>query len=220
MTDQSKRDTVSQSAPPGVTEPMRRRAFPVSRHPDDSADAERLLRIYLGDHFAGSTGGLNLARRAASNHRGGAHGLPLSAIAEEIAEDRRTLRRIMDDLDVTPPPAKVTLAWVMERAARLKPNGRLLGRSPLSSVIELESLRMGVEGKSSCWRTLRALADNDHRLSARALDELVDRAEDQARRLEEIRVGVVTDTFNPSDRDAGTQWQSSAEQDRAEGRRS
>ncbi|WP_345679663.1 hypothetical protein [Yinghuangia aomiensis] len=29
--------------------------------------------------------------------------------------------------------------------------------------------------------------------SARGLDELVDRAEDQARRLEEIRVGVVSD---------------------------
>jgi hypothetical protein len=41
-----------------------------------------------------------------------------------------------------------------EKAARLKLNGHLLARSPLSSLEELEMLRLGVEGKAAGWRTL------------------------------------------------------------------
>jgi len=83
---------------------------------------------------------------------------------------------------------KTTAAWLGERAGRLKPNGRLRTRSPLSSLEELELLRLGVEGKAAGWRTLRELAAADPRLSAAWLDELLDRARTQADQLEEFRV--------------------------------
>jgi hypothetical protein len=67
-------------------------------------------------------------------------------------------------------------------------NGRLLGRSPLSNLEELEMLRLGVEGKAAGWRTLRALADTDSRLHRDTLDELMARAREQAGLLEELRV--------------------------------
>jgi hypothetical protein len=41
-----------------------------------------------------------------------------------------------------------------EKAARLKLNGHLLARSSLSSLEEVEMLRLGVEGKAAGWRTL------------------------------------------------------------------
>ena len=53
---------------------------------------------------------------------------------------------------------KVGAAWIGEKAGRLKFNGRLLARSPLSDLEELEMLRLGVEGKAAGWRTLRTLA--------------------------------------------------------------
>lgn len=187
----------SQTAPPGVTRVMRYRGLPVNRHADDSAEAERLLGIYLGDHFAGSTGGLALARRIADVHKDEAYGPPLSAFAQEVAEDREALRRMMTDLGFSVPQAKSTLAWVAERAGRLKPNGRLVGRSPLSAVVELEAMRAGVETKAACWRTLRAIAEHDDRLSDAELRGLVDRAEDQAERLEEMRLGMLAPTFRP-----------------------
>jgi hypothetical protein len=62
-----------------------------------------------------------------------------------------------------------------EGAARLKLNGYLLTRSPLSSLEELEMLRLGVEGKATGWRTLRMLADRDKRLDPGRLDELISR---------------------------------------------
>jgi hypothetical protein len=43
---------------------------------------------------------------------------------------------------------------IAERVGRLKSNGRIVRRSPLSSLLELEMLRLAVEGKAACWRTL------------------------------------------------------------------
>ena len=83
---------------------------------------------------------------------------------------------------------KVYAAWIGEKAARLKLNGYLLARSPLSGLEELEMLRLGVEGKAAGWRTLRVLAETDKRLDPRRLDELISRARRQADLLEELRV--------------------------------
>ena len=83
---------------------------------------------------------------------------------------------------------KVCAAWIGEKAARLKLNGHLLARSPLSSLEELEMLRLGVEGKAAGWRTLRVLAGTDKRLDPGRLDELIARARRQAELLEELRV--------------------------------
>lgn len=166
-------------------------------------DAQRLLRIYLGDHFAGATAGRSLARRIARNHKDSPYGRELSGFADAVTQDRKTLRRILDDLGFSPPPAKYALAWVGEQAGRLKPNGRLIGRSPLSDAMELEIMRMGVEGKASCWRSLRALADYDARLSASELDRLVERAEQQAQRLEQLRIAFAAAAFRATDEGAG-----------------
>jgi hypothetical protein len=159
-----------------------------------------LLRIYLNDHFAGATGGAELLRRAARSHRDGSMGAELAALAVEVAQDRTALRRIMADLDVPVQSAKTALGWLAEKAGRIKPNGRVLSRSPLSDVLELEMMRLGVEGKTSCWRTLRALAATDGRLDAARLDELLRRAKRQAERLEELRTATAERTFRTTDR--------------------
>src|ERR1700685_4093213 len=83
---------------------------------------------------------------------------------------------------------KVGVAWAAEKAGRLKLNGRLRSRSPLSNLEELEMLRLGVEGKAAGWRTLRVLAGFDPRLDAVRLEGLMSRARDQADLLEELRV--------------------------------
>jgi hypothetical protein len=81
-------------------------------------------------------------------------------------------------------------AWAGEKAGYLKLNGHLLTRSPLSALEETEFLRLGVEGKAAGWRTLRVLAENDSRLDAVRLDELLARADRQSQQLEELRVSV------------------------------
>ena len=146
-----------------------------------------LLGIYLNDHLAGATGGVELARRAARAHRGPA-AASLKQLAAEIAQDRVVLLEFMAALGVPVRGYKIYAAWMGEKAARLKLNGRLLARSPLSSLEELEALRLGVEGKAAGWRTLRVLAGTDERLAPARLDELITSARRQADLLEELRV--------------------------------
>jgi len=144
------------------------------------------LAIYLNDHLAGSTAGVELARRAASNNAGNEYGRVLSDLAREIEEDRATLEALMDRLDVGRDRVKTAAAWVAERAGRLKPNGHLLTYSPLSRLEEIEFLLLGVSGKLSMWRAL------DHaiheRLGGIELSQLEARAESQRERLEALRL--------------------------------
>jgi hypothetical protein len=146
-----------------------------------------LLGIYLNDHLAGATGGAELARRVAVSH-GGEQAGELRRFAAEVAQDRAALLELMAALGIPVRGYKVWAAWAGEKAVRLKLNGRLLSRSPLSSLEELEMMRLAVEGKAAGWRTLRTLAETDTRLDAGRLDELISRARRQADLLEELRV--------------------------------
>src|SRR5215210_7327065 len=93
----------------------------------------------------------------------------------------------MDRLGVSRDPIKAGLAWGMEKAGRLKPNGKVRGYSPLGRMLELEALITGVSGKLSLWRALKAIAPSDPRLDAAALAALERRAEAQLGRLHELR---------------------------------
>ncbi len=148
----------------------------------------KYLPIYLNDHYAGSTLGVELAKRAAKNNDGNAEfGRPLARLASEIDEDRESLKRIMDRLDVSEDRIKASIFWLGEKVGRLKPNGELLQFSPLSRVVELEGLITGVSGKLSLWRTLLELAVRDDRLDEGELEVLAGRAEDQLLRLHALR---------------------------------
>lgn len=154
-----------------------------------------LLGIYLNDHLAGATAGVSLIDRTAAAHDGTPAGPPLAKLAREIAEDRESLMEMMSDLDVGVARYKLAGAWVAERAGRLKLNGRLLSRSPLSSLVELEGMKLGVEGKTAVWRSLRALADEDSRLDVSRLDGLIARAKAQSRTLEKLRVAAAAEAL-------------------------
>ncbi|HEX4258308.1 MAG TPA: hypothetical protein VH089_24690 [Streptosporangiaceae bacterium] len=147
-----------------------------------------LIGIYLNDHLAGATAGTELAHRVARHHDEVADRATLQRLAVEINADRRALLEIMALLGVPVRHYKTTAAWLGERAGRLKLNGRLLTRSPLSSLEELELMRLGVEGKAAGWRTLRQLADTEPQLNKAWLDELLARARSQADLLEDLRV--------------------------------
>ena len=60
---------------------------------------EKYLRIYLQDHLAGSTAGLELARRTRGSNKGNEYGEPLAPIADEIEPPTaKALEGIMEDL--------------------------------------------------------------------------------------------------------------------------
>ena len=156
----------------------------------------RLLAIYLNDHLAGATAGQALARRLARTHRGTSLREQLERIATEVAEDRAALLELMARVGAHTAGYKVILAAAGERLSMLKPNGAVRGRSPLSDLVELEGMRLGVEGKAAGWRTLRQLAEVDLRLDVQQLDKLIARADRQRDTLEELRVRAARDALH------------------------
>jgi hypothetical protein len=154
-----------------------------------------LMGVYLNDHLAGATGGTELAHRVAASQRRTPDAETLEQLAEDIAEDRAALIEIMGTLGIPLRRYKVYAGWAAEKVGRLKLNGQVRGRSPLSDLLELESLCMGVEGKGAMWRVLRILADIEQRLDSRRLDVLIERAEAQSRTLEELHRAAAPRAF-------------------------
>jgi len=153
---------------------------------------QSLLSIYLNDHLSAATAGVELARRTAKAHDG-ERGQELSRLADEIAEDRESLRGLMKRLDVEESSVKAAAGWLAEKAGRLKPNGHLVSRSPLSDVLEVEVLRAGTAARVAGLQAVRAL--NDSRVSREELEALLDRADDQAERLYKIHVQLAQENL-------------------------
>jgi hypothetical protein len=60
----------------------------------------------------------------------------------------------MDQLAIRRRRGKPALAWTGEKLGRLKLNGQLSGYSPLSRLVELEFLYVGIAGKLRLWGAL------------------------------------------------------------------
>lgn len=154
-----------------------------------------LLAIYLNDHLAAATAGRELARRAAGSNRNSGCGPFLQRLAEEIEEDRQALVSIMRGLGVEVDHLKVVGGWWAEKLGRFKLNGRLLGYSPLSKVVELEVLALGITGKLALWRALESLTSTVPELADFELSELIGRAERQLGELENHRLRAAEEAF-------------------------
>jgi hypothetical protein len=149
----------------------------------------KYLATYLNDHVLGATLGTELVRRAARENQGSELGEFLTGLAQEIDDDRGTLLALMRELGVRPDRLKVAAGWTGEKLGRLKPNAQLRGYSPLSPLVELEGLLIGIQGKLAMWRALAEVAQ-DVGLDRERLEALATRAEHQQADVERHRLDV------------------------------
>jgi hypothetical protein len=151
------------------------------------------LATYLHDHLAGSRIALDLLGALAEEHGGE----PLGAFAEElrveIDEDRQTL----EDLSALAGPGgtsiKDGLAWLAEKAARVKLR-RDAGHG-LGTLEALETVALGILGKRALWRALAHVAGADSRLQGPDYGQLIARAEAQFARVDERRLAVAREVL-------------------------
>ena len=156
-----------------------------------------LLPIYLNDHLAGSTAALELVRRLLRSNSRNDYGPDLARLASEIEQDRKSLLAVMGDLAVGADRVKLVLGWAAEKVGRLKLNGRWLSYSPLSRLMELEVLLLGVTGKLALWRALLQLTPDEPRLDRGELERLIERAAGQLQEVEALRERAVADALEP-----------------------
>jgi hypothetical protein len=148
----------------------------------------KYLNIYLNDHLVGSTVAVELVERAMGEYEGSELGEFLSGLKVEIEADRQALLEIMDAAGAKPDQLKQAAGWVVEKVGRLKLNGELLGRSPLTPLVELEGLKTGIAGKEALWHALQAAPGVP--TAGHDLDELIARAQSQAAAVEQHRVAA------------------------------
>lgn len=154
----------------------------------------RHLSIYLNDHLAGATVGVELVRRAyASNREEAELAGSLEPIRAEIETDRETLEQVMDRLGVRRSTLKPVGGWLAEKAGRLKPNGQLFGYSPLSRLVELEALCIGIAGKIQLWAALEEALGAEW--SGFDFSSLGERAARQRATLEELHRKAAASVF-------------------------
>jgi hypothetical protein len=154
-----------------------------------------LLGIYVNDHLMAATGGVELVSRMLGEHRDSRYASRLEELLGQLREERSALTGIMKALGIPVRQYKQVATWVAEKVSRLKLNGRLLSRSPLSSLIEFEFIANAVLGKRAGFETLRQIAEIDSRLDAPLLDRLIRQANDQHRWLIEARREIAADVF-------------------------
>src|SRR3954451_9961255 len=137
------------------------------------------LRTYLNDHLAGALTALQLLEHAKDEHAGTELGDFLEELHAEIALDQDALREIMPALGVEVDRPKLAVAWAAEKAARLKIHSPFAGNGELSTLLELETLAVGITGKLLGWRSLTQVMGETPRLQ-----ELIARAERQREAVE------------------------------------
>lgn len=159
--------------------------------------SERLLAIYLNDHLAGATAGVELARRLRASNRDDAEfGVALAQICGEVEADRETLKDTMKRLEIRRGCLKPAAAWAGEKLGRLKVNGQLRGYSPLSRLVELEMLAIGITGKARMWRALDGTLGED--LNGIDFGRLAERADRQRAKVEELHRIAAARAFAPA----------------------
>ena len=154
-----------------------------------------LLGIYCNDHLAAATGGIELVSRMLSRHRGNEHEAKLEELLDELREERAALRSSMAALDIPVRQYKQVASWVGEKLARLKLNGHVLSRSPLSDLVEFEFIATAVLAKRCGFETLRVVAAAEKRLDAPLLDRMIAQADKQHDWLADARREVAARVF-------------------------
>ncbi|WP_338068171.1 NAD-dependent epimerase/dehydratase family protein [Antribacter gilvus] len=142
-----------------------------------------LFGLYLSDHFTGATAGLERMELMTRRYRDTPFHAELAEATEQLRGERELYRDLIERLGLPPRRYRAATAWLGEKAGRLKLNGRLERRSPMSAVLEAELMRSAVLGKIGGWQTLREHA-GDLGLDPTQLDELVDGARGQIEMLD------------------------------------
>ena len=144
------------------------------------------LATYLNDHLAGARFAIELLERLRDTHADEPLGRFAGELLINVDEDRAVLQEIADQVGGGGNSLKEAIAWLAEKASRLKL--RLGADAELGVFEALEALSLGVLGKLALWRALAVIAATDGHLRGVDLDQLAARAEAQHAQVEAYRL--------------------------------
>jgi len=159
--------------------------------------ADKHLATYLNDHLAGAVAGLELLEHLETAHAGTDMGRFAAELRADVAADRQELEAVMERLDAGASRTRRASAWLAEKATELKLRLDDPAGGALRLLEALEALSLGIEGKRSLWRALAAAAEDAPSLQVADYQRLAQRAEEQRRRVEEVRLKAARGALTP-----------------------
>lgn len=152
------------------------------------------LATYLSDHVAGARAAINLLDFLRDHHSGEPVGRFAADLLDDVESDRSVLEDLLDRLGRRRSATlKEGVAWIAEKLARLKLHRYAV--EGLGTLLAIESIELGIGGKHALWRGLAVAAQRDTRLHGVDFDRLIERAQAQHERVEEMRLEVVRDVL-------------------------
>lgn len=154
-----------------------------------------LLRIACNDHLAAAVGLASVAHRSASATPAGDRRAALEATGALLDEQATVLRDLMARLGLRVDRLKLLGGRLGPALGRLKLNGRLVRRSPLSDLVELDALEAGLTFHGAVWTALAEVPEVVEVAGAGALADLRARVDEHAQRLAAFRPAVARAAF-------------------------
>jgi hypothetical protein len=147
------------------------------------------LHVYLNDHLAGATAGVDLVKTAAENHDGDM-GEFFQELADAISADFNTLTSLIAQMDAHASGAKEAFAKIGSEVSEAKFSGESVDDPQFGTFLTLETLSIGVEGKLCMWKALKVVEGDYAELASFDVDTLVERAQSQRDRIEGKRLEI------------------------------
>jgi hypothetical protein len=147
------------------------------------------LHVYLNDHLAGATAGVDLVKTAAETHDG-EMGEFFQELADGISADYNTLTSLIAQLNAHASGAKEVFAKLGSEVSETKFSGETVDDPQFGTFLTLETLSIGVEGKQCMWKALKVVEGDYPELASFDIDTLIERAQSQRDRIEGKRLEI------------------------------
>ena len=157
--------------------------------------ANEFLATYLNDHLAGSLAAVELLEHLEAAYAETTLASFFAELRREISADRKELQRLMNRLQIEESLPRKVSAWLAGKVTELKLRLDDSSRGPLRLLESLEVLGLGIYGKLALWRALGAAVDLSPALRDFDCERLAQRAEEQRRRVEVVRLEAAKAAF-------------------------
>ena len=156
------------------------------------------LATYLSDHLAGSVAALDLLDHLEAAYVGTATGRALAEIRADILADRRELEALMKRVGAAESLPRQAVAWLAEKASQLKLQLDDPAGGAFRLLEGLEAVAIGITGKHSLWQVLSVAAGEVPELREVDYDRLIQRGEEEQRKVEALRLQAAKEAFRPA----------------------
>lgn len=119
----------------------------------------------------------------------------VEGLLEEIDLERDVVHGLMGLLGIQGDLTKSAIAWISEKFSRLKRNGHLLTRSPLSDMIELETLSMVLHGCELFWNALAEIEDEHTYIAQVDPQAMIERIQRRREQIDDLYCEAASHTL-------------------------